>query len=326
MLKIQENVDIKDYSTFRIGGIFRYFIEINSMEDLDSLYADVLNNINYKNIPIFILGSGSNCIFREGVLDILAIKINIEGFEIISENDEFVDIKIGAGEITDEMVEKTLKMNLSGMESLSAVPGTIGATPIQNVGAYGVEVSNLIISVEVFDILNGELKSLSNTECRFGYRDSIFKNEAKGKYIVTNVVFRFNRVKDNKELFNKRIEIINTRWSKLPKPEEIPNVGSFFKNPIVPKEKALNILKNYPEAKFFPIDENNTKIPAGWLIEQSGLKGKSFGKITVYAKNALILTNTGEATQTDVENAKNEIVKIVKEKFDIVLEQEPEVI
>jgi UDP-N-acetylmuramate dehydrogenase len=276
--------------------------------------------------PVFILGGGSNIVFSDGVINVLALKVKIKGFETIEETDEYTKIKIGAGEIFDNIIDKTIKMNLSGLETLSAIPGTIGATPVQNVGAYGSEVKDTIVNVEVFDIKENIIKNISNEDCKFGYRDSIFKNKAKGQYIITNVVFKLKKVSNNFDLLNKREEIINTRWSKLPRPEELPNVGSFFKNPIVSKDVSSKILKDFPDGKFFDVDENMTKIPAGWLIDIAGLKGKSFGNVSIYDKNALVLVNNGQATKDDVINAKNEIIKIIFEKFGIILEQEPEMV
>ncbi len=321
-MKIQEYVDNKIYSTFKIGGSFRYFVEINKKEDI----SEVISFANLKGLPILIIGGGSNSIFSNDVLNVVAIKINILGFEIISEDSQSSDLKVGAGEIWDQVVEKTINMNLSGLENLSAIPGTVGATPVQNVGAYGSEVKDTITEVEVFDITNNQIKIFSNEECKFGYRDSIFKNEAKGRYIITTVTFKLKKIDDKTPLLEKREEITKTRWNKLPKPNEMPNVGSFFKNPIVLNKIALEIQGKYHEAKFFPIDEKLTKIPAGWLIENAGLKGREFGNISVYDKNALVLVNNGNATKEDLLRAKDEIIKIVNEKFGITLEQEPEII
>jgi len=343
-MEIQEYVDIKKYSTMQIGGQFRYFVVITSISELTSFWTIAQNDVKYKEIPIFILGGGSNIVFSDGVINVIALKIEIKGFEVIKENEEFTDIKIGSGEIWDEIVLKTIEMNLSGFEALSGIPGTVGATPVQNVGAYGSEVKNTILEVEVFNMKENNIKILSNSDCKFAYRDSIFKNEAKGKYIITNVTYRLSKdipqlpdypgVKkylienniNNITLLGIRKMIIDIRNEKLPNPKEIPNVGSFFKNPIVLNEIVDKIKKDYPSVKFFPIDDKYTKIPAGWLIENAGLKGKSFGKISIYDKNALVFINNGDSTKDDLMKAKNEIVKIVKEKFGITLEQEPEMI
>jgi len=344
MLKILENVDIKNYSTLHVGGKFRYFAVISSVEDLPSLYAIAQSDGRFKNIPIFVLGGGSNIVFSDGVINILVLKIEIKGFSILKETNEYVDIKIGAGEIWDEIVGKTIDMNLSGLEFLSGIPGTVGAGPVQNIGAYGVEIKDSILGIEVFDIKDNKIKNILNKDCKFEYRNSIFKNEARGKYIITSVncrlwktiplmsnypgVLKYFEEREiiDPSLAQIRDAIIYIRSEKLPNPKEIPNVGSFFKNPIVSNKTADKIKEEFPMAKFFGVDDKFTKIPAGWLIENAGLKGKSFDKVSVYDKNALVLINNGGATKDDFINARNKIIKIVKDKFEITLEQEPEII
>jgi UDP-N-acetylmuramate dehydrogenase len=346
-MEIKEYVNVKDYSTFKIGGQFRYFTTVKSIEDI----TEVFSFIDKNNLKFFVLGGGSNIVFSDGIIDAIALKMEIKGFKIIEtfpikgENDNYVYIKIGAGENWDDIVEKTINMNLSGLESLSAIPGTVGSTPVQNVGAYGTEVKDTIVEVEVFDTINKTVKTILNTECSFGYRDSIFKNRDKGRYIITSVIYRLNKIIsaeipnypgvkkyfeenkiDNPTLKQIREAIIEIRKEKLPNTREIPNAGSFFKNPIVSMEIAKKIQKEFPKAKFFPIDKSHTKIPAGWLIENSGLKGKSFGNVSIYDKNALVLVNNGGATEKDILDAKNQIIKIVEDKFGIILEQEPEII
>lgn len=340
MLNIKENVDIKNYCTFKIGGRAKYFAVIENIEDL----KDILEFSKTNNVPIFILGGGSNIIFPDGNINLLVLKIEIFGFNIIKEDDKTVNIKMGAGEIWDQVVEKTVELGFSGLEALSAIPGTVGATPVQNVGAYGVEVKDTILEVEVFDIEKGITKKLSNEECKFGYRDSIFKNVAKGKYIIISVTYSLSKLPpkipqypDTIKYFNERNiayprlkeirqALIEIRWNKLPNPKDTPNTGSFFKNPMVLKEVVEKILKDFPEAKIFRIDDNLFKIPAGWLIDNAGLKGKAFGNISIYDKNALVLVNNGGASFQDLINARNEIVKTIEDKFGIILEQEPEII
>jgi UDP-N-acetylmuramate dehydrogenase len=344
MLEIQEYVDIKNYSTFKIGGQFRYFVIVSSIDDLNSIYAIAQRELKYENIPIFVLGGGSNIVFPDGVLNVIALKIEIKGFNIVNENNDYVDIKIGGGEIWDKIVEKTVEMNLSGFEALSAIPGTVGATPVQNVGAYGSEVKDTILEVESFDLKEKRIVIFSNQDCRFGYRDSIFKNEAKGKYIIISVTYRLSKslpqipeypgVKryfldnniNNPHVKEIREAVIYIRDSKLPNWKELPNLGSFFKNPIVSKEFAKKLQDKYSTLHLFAFEGGMVKIPAGWLMENAGLKGQSFGNISVYEKNALVLVNNGKASKEDIIKAKNEIVRIVNEKFGIVLEQEPEMV
>lgn len=333
-------MNIKDYSTFKTGGQFRYFIIIENIDDIKK----ALSFSKEKSIPIFILGGGSNIIFRDGILNVVALKIEIKGFEIILETDEYIDIKIGAGENWDEVVEKTVNMNLSGIESLSAIPGVVGSSPVQNIGAYGSEVKDTIQEVEVFDIEKGAIKNILNKDCNFGYRDSIFKNENKGKYIILSVTYRLLKKEPEipnypdvlkyfldrnilkPSLLEIRNAIIFIRSNKLPNPKEVPNVGSFFKNPIVHNEVIEKIKIEFPDVKFYPIDENYIKIPAGWLIENVGLRGQSFGNVSIYTNNALVLINNGNASFDDILKVRDEIIRIVKEKFEITLEQEPEII
>ena len=356
-MNIQENVNICDYCTLKVGGIFSYFASIDSIEDLEQ----ALQYAKENSLKVFIIGGGSNMVFPDGTLNVLALKMNIQGFEITKDEDEYTEIKIGAGELWDSVVARTVALGLSGIEALSAIPGTAGATPVQNVGAYGQEIKNVLISVEVYDIENNKIKILSNTECVFTYRDSIFKNEAKGKYIITAITLKLlntrslqNKIQTEayipnypgvKMYFNEkgitdpsllqiREAIIHIRSTKLPDPKIIANVGSFFKNPIITKEEFENIEsrigQTYAEIPHFDAGYNIStrqdlvKIPAGWLIENAGLKGKSFGPISTYVHNAIVLVNDGSACFADVVHARDEIIITVHQKFGITLECEPE--
>ncbi len=340
MLQVQENVDIKDYCTLHIGGKFRYFATIKNKEEINEAIECAQKN----NTKLFMLGGGSNIVFTDKVLDVLALKMEISGFDIIENTDEYVIVKVGAGENWDTFVSRTVVSNLSGVEALSSIPGTVGATPVQNVGAYGQEVKDTIVSIEVFDIENNNTLNLTNLECKFAYRDSIFKNEGKNKYIILTVTFKLLKkipeiphyidvkkyfIQNNintPSLLEIRNAIIHIRGVKLPDPKVIFNVGSFFKNPIVDSSLAKKLKNNNTDLTVYPIDEEHTKVPAGWLIEKAGLKGKNFGPLSVYNKNALVLVNNGNATYEDVISVRDQIIKIVKDKFDITLEQEPEII
>lgn len=340
MLQVLENVEIKDHCTLHIGGQFRYFATIADKDEL----VEAVKFAEEKNTPIFILGGGSNLVFTDKLLNLVALKIEINGFEVLENNDEHAIIKVGAGENWDYFVSRTVASNLSGIEVLSAIPGTVGATPVQNVGAYGTEVKDTIVTLEVFDIENKSIKTLSNADCKFGYRDSVFKNESKGKFIIINVTFKllkklpsFPNYPGVKKYFIEhniniptlqeiRKAIIDIRGVKLPDPIKVYNVGSFFKNPIVESSIALKLKNKNPDLTIFPVDDTHTKIPAGWLIEQAGLKGKNFGPISIYSNNALVLVNNGNATYEDILKVRDEIIKIVKDKFDITLEQEPEIV
>ena len=339
-MKIQEYVDIKNYCTLKIGGQFRYFAIVKSEDEI----KDAIEFAEKNNVNLFMLGGGSNLLFTDGVIDAFAIKIEIKGFEVLENTHDFVILKIGAGENWDHFVSRAVATNLSGIEALSAIPGSVGATPVQNVGAYGQEVKDTIVSVSVFDIENKLIKTLTNTECKFAYRDSVFKNEGKNKFIITSVIFKLSKrlpeipkyidVKkyfienniNNPTLLQIRNAIIDIRNIKLPDPKKIPNVGSFFKNPIVKKDFLSAIGPTYGEIPYFKIDNNFVKIPAGWLIEKAGLKGKNFGNISSYKNNALVLVNENNATYKDIISARDLIIKTVHDKFGITLEQEPETV
>lgn len=338
MLEIREYVDIKEYCTLKIGGQFRHFAVIKDESKLMEAYTYAQE----KGLKVMPLGGGSNLVFPDGVLDVLALKIELLGFTIVDENDEYADVEIGAGENWDSVVARACAMGLSGVEAMSAIPGTTGATPVQNVGAYGQEIKDTLLSVRAFDTHDFSFKTLSNRECKFAYRNSIFKNEEKGKYVITSIILRLSKkaplipnYKGVKEFFVEkgitdptltqiRDAIITIRKIKLPDPKEIPNVGSFFENPIVEKRVADKLKSVYPMMPSFDVGNNLVKIPAGWLIENAGLKGKDFGVISTYANNALVLVNNGQATRADIERVRDEIVKIVFEKFGITLRQEPE--
>ncbi len=338
MLEIKENVDIKSYCTLRVGGQFRYFVEISDKNDLEEAYKFAKE----KDLPVFVLGGGSNMVFPDGLFNFVVLKINILGFEVLDDTDSYTDIKIGAGENWDSAVKRSVDMNLSGIEAMSAIPGTAGATPVQNVGAYGQEIKDTLLSVEVYDIANGDFKILNNSDCRFSYRNSIFKGEARGKYVITSITLRLQKTKpsmpnypgvkryfidnniNNPSISEIREAIIHIRSNKLPDPKDIPSVGSFFKNTIVPASVAKSLKNEYPDMVVFPVSDTETKVPSGFLIEQAGLKGKSFGTISSYANNAMVLVNNGGATRSDVEKVRDEITKIIFDKFGIKLETEPE--
>jgi len=342
-MEIQEYVDISKHTTFKVGGQFRYFVNLNDPKDLPELFSFAKE----KNLPVHIIGGGSNMVFPDGVFNYVVAHIQFLGFEIINETEDYADMKIGAGESWDFVVQSACAVDLSGIEAMSAIPGTCGATPVQNVGAYGQEIKDTLISVEVYDKEDREMKTLSNADCKFAYRDSIFKYNppagVKGRYIITAITLRLwkNRqvtipnypgVKryfldnniNNPKLHEIRDAIINIRSNKLPDPKDIPSAGSFFKNTIVSKDKADSLKKDYPDMVLFQVDENHVKVPSGFLIEKAGLKGRNFGTISSYANNAMVLVNNGGATREDVVKVKDEIIKIVFDKFGITLEPEPE--
>src|SRR3989338_3591577 len=336
-LAISEYVDLSKYSTMRLGGQARYFAEVDSENNLQELkkFADKVK------LPLFILGGGSNVVFSGGILPMVVVKMAIKGFKIIEDQPDYSLIEVGAGENWDSVVERSIALGLSGIESLSAIPGTAGATPVQNIGAYGCEIKNVLEKLRVFDLKSGEAITLSNVDCHFRYRDSIFRNEEKGRYIILSVLLRLSKkppsmpdYPDVRRYFTEkgitrptlgeiREAVIKIRSIKLPDPAVVPNVGSFFKNPVVTREEFKKIKSSFPDIKFFELENGKIKIPAGWLIEQCGLKGYDFGRLAIYDKNALVLINKGGASFANLEDLKNLIIEKVFQKFGLRLAPEP---
>lgn len=340
MYEIVENAPLASYSTFHLGGIARYLIRCSHPQDVPHIVAFAQK----KQLPLRVLGEGSNTLLRDGLLPYCFIKLTNTKITIIHETDASTYVEIGAGVLWDNAVRWAINHHLSGIEALSGIPGTCGAAPIQNIGAYGQELKDTLIEVRAYDIKKNVFISLPASLCAFGYRTSIFKTTHKNQYIITGIVLKLSKLppvipnyQDIKDYFTQkninspslaqiRSAILKIRNNKLPNPNTIPNVGSFFKNPIVPKTKAEILQKQYPDLKIFPVSETCAKIPAGWLIEKCGLKGKSIGPVGIYEKNALVLINHDNATFEDVIHAQNIIVSHVKKLFAIELEREPEII
>ena len=337
MFEIKENISLKNYNTFGIDVKSRFFVECSSVQELSGF----LNIHRKQNLPLMILGGGSNVLFTKDFAGYILMP-NIQGIEIIEENNGHVIIRVGAGVDWDEFVESCVNKNWSGIENLSLIPGNVGTCPIQNIGAYGVEVKDVIIEVVTLEIDTLRTHLFKNEDCQFGYRDSIFKRKLKGKHIITHVVFKLKKQPDFKlnygnlkeelkrfdeiNLRNIRQAVIDVRNSKLPKPEEIGNSGSFFKNPVIERSKANELIKQYPEMPSYRQGDNLIKIPAGWLIQQAGWKGKKTGNTGVHEKQALVLVNYGNATGAEVYKLAVKIQKSVKEIFDIDLEIEVNII
>ena len=338
MVDIQENISLNPYSTFHTEHIARYFALAQTKEDIPELLAFARK----KNIPFHIVGEGSNTLFKDNLVNKLIIQIQESYIRIRETKGSETYIDIGAGTRWDEVVAWSVQKNLIGIESLSGIPGTAGAAPIQNIGAYGQEIRDTLTTVSAYDTKENKFVSIPNSECGFGYRTSIFKEADRGKYIIIALTLQLRSelphiptYPDIQDYFNQqsilhptllqiRDAILLTRSQKLPNPNIIPNVGSFFKNPIITTTHAQELQKRYPHIKLFPINEAQTKVPAGWLIEQCGLKGSTIGPVGIYEKNALILTNNGGATFDDIMYAKDTIVKKVFGMFEITLEMEPD--
>lgn len=337
-MDIIENQPLKSYNTFGIAAFAKKFAAIHSVEELIELLA------NNKGEKIFILGGGSNMLLTKDI-DALVIHIDIKGKKVVEQNDDHVVIEAAAGENWHEFVLHTIDNNFGGLENMSLIPGNVGTTPIQNIGAYGTEIKDTFVSCEALDIETLQLRTFYNDECKFGYRESIFKNEAKDKYIITSVTFKLtkrnHRINTSygditAELAKNNIEVpslkdvsnavIAIRQSKLPDPKVLGNSGSFFKNPIVSKSEFDQIHKKFPEMRFFPLSDHEVKVPAGWLIEQAGFKGKRFGDAGIHKNQALVLVNYGNATGQEILAVAKDVQETVYKKFGISIEAEVNII
>ena len=330
-MKIERNYDLTELNTFGIVAKAKFFTEIKSEHD----FWELVKTSEFKNNQKLFLGEGSNVLFTKD-FDGLAILNKLKGIEILKEDAENVWLKAMGGEKWNDLVSFSVEKGYWGLENLSMVPGTVGAAPVQNIGAYGSEVKDVLEDVEAMDIENEKKKIFTNKECQFDYRDSIFKNELKGKYFITAVVFKLNK-KANKNaaykalqdyLKENKIEIKNSRdvseaiaeirRSKLPDPKILGNAGSFFKNVYVDIDKLLEIELQYPDIPSFE-EKGMIKIPTAWLIEQCGWKGKRVGSVGVQIKQALVLINYGGATGQEVLDLANQIIDSVHKKFGINL-------
>jgi UDP-N-acetylmuramate dehydrogenase len=332
---VQKDVQLKPFNTFGIEATAKYFIEVSSIEQLQ----EILQSPDYQSTERLILGGGSNMLLTKD-FDGLVIKIAIKGFEAVHENDDNIWIRAGAGLVWHDLVMHCVNQNYAGMENLSLIPGTVGAAPMQNIGAYGIEIKEVFEELQALEIATGEIKTFDKATCNFGYRESIFKHEAKGKYVILNVTFKLSKkpifhveygaIKDTlaemgvTEMSIKVISdaVIHIRQSKLPNPAEIGNAGSFFKNPEILNSQFDVLKTQFPMIPSYPVNESTTKVPAGWLIEQAGWKGRRFGNVGVHAKQALVLVNYGGGTGEEIKVLSQKIQASVKEKFGIELSVE----
>ena len=336
---MQHHVSLRNLNTFGLESQAQSFEEVKSVEEL----TEILKNPDLKNTPKFILGGGSNILLTRDV-DALVIKISIGGIEKVKEDDEHIWLHAGAGEKWHDFVMYCVEHGYAGIENLSLIPGTIGAAPMQNIGAYGVEIKDVVETVEAIFYDSAETRVFSKEECNFGYRESVFKHELKGKCIITGVTFRLNKKPVyhveygdiQKTLQEAGIEslsikavsdaVIKIRKSKLPDPAEIGNAGSFFKNPEIEKEDFLTLKNDFPSIVGYDLDNGKIKLAAGWLIEQSGFKGKRFGDAGVHARQALVLVNYGNATGQEILDLSKKIQQTVFENFGINIEAEVNII
>ncbi|WP_373398654.1 UDP-N-acetylmuramate dehydrogenase [Algoriphagus halophilus] len=333
-MNIQENISLKPFNTFGLDKKARFFTSVNSREQL----IESLIWSRNRGLEVFILGGGSNILLTQDI-NSLVIKIEIAGIEVVDENDDHVWVKVGAGENWDSFVTHAIAQGWAGIENLSLIPGTVGASPMQNIGAYGVEIKDVFHSLRALNRANLEQKEFTKEECKFGYRESVFKNELLGQYIITSVTFQLNKKPEfnieygtiqetlqesgNEELSIQAISdaVIKIRQSKLPDPKEIGNAGSFFKNPTISIEDWEALKESFPNIPGYDVPEGK-KVPAAWLIEQSGWKGKRFGETGVHAKQPLVLVNYGNSKGNDIKELAENIQASVFEKFGIPLKAE----
>lgn len=337
MIEINENFSLKEYNTFGIDVTCKYFVKC----DQESELLEFVGSYELDPEEILLLGGGSNFLFTENFDGVVFYPV-MQGCEIVREDDKYVFVRVGSGVVWDDFVAWAVEHGYGGVENLSLVPGHVGATPVQNIGAYGMEVGECIDRVEAVDIVKGERVTIDAETCRFSYRDSIFKHEWKNRFLVTYVTFRlakhpefrlhYGSVKDEVnrlgELSLKTIRqaIIRIREAKLPDVKVLPNAGSFFKNPMVERVIADTLQEKYPALPVYPVDDDHVKLAAGWLIEAAGWKGKVVGHAGVHEKQALVLVNTGGATGIEIAHLANEIKKSVFLQFGVWLEPEVNVI
>ena len=334
---IEKNISLKAFNTFGFDEEAEEFTRFDSSEKLAAILKD------NKNKSLFILGGGSNILLTKK-LECLVLKNEIKGIKLIEEGDDYVVVESGAGEVWHDFVLHCISKNWSGVENLSLIPGSVGASPMQNIGAYGVEIKDVFSYLLAYNIASGKMEKFNAEECKFGYRESAFKQTLKGLYVICHVAFRLSKkalknttygaIED--ELKNMGIAdpsiqdisnaVIAIRKSKLPDPAVIGNAGSFFKNPIVSEELVNQLKESFPNIPNYPSTDGMKKLAAGWLIEQAGWKGKNFGNYGVHEKQALVLVNYGGSTGKEVYDLSTEIILDIKNKFNVVLEREVNII
>jgi UDP-N-acetylmuramate dehydrogenase len=338
-MKIYENFPLKNHNTFGMNVSCQYFSEVESEDDIEQLLSDR----EFKSLPKLFIGSGSNILFTKDY-DGLVISQISNTIRIVSEEDDYVFVSAKAGAVWHQLVLFCIERNLGGIENLSLIPGKVGAAPIQNIGAYGQELSDVFHSLSGIHLEDLRKETFGTKDCVFGYRSSIFKKELKNKFIITEVTLRLNKNPKlntgygtiEEELSKMKVDNITVkdvsnvvckiRMSKLPDPSKIGNAGSFFKNPEISNQKFELLKKNYNDLTGYKISDQSVKIAAGWLIEQCGFKGKKFGNVGVHEKQALVIVNYGEGMPDEVLQLKNKIIDEVQSKFDIELEEEVNII
>lgn len=337
-MAVIENFSLKNLNTFGVEANARWYTDINSEDDLNSLFTDA----QWKDQPVLILGGGSNMLFTKDFQG-LVIHMNIPGLKHESKDGE-VFVSAGAGVVWNDLVNYCVQHDFAGIENLSLIPGSVGASPIQNIGAYGVELQDIFHSCRAFEISTGSFRTFYKADCHFSYRDSVFKSTLKGLYIITEVTLKLSKIfrpnikygAISQELESRGIStpsirdissaVSHIRVSKLPDPATIGNAGSFFKNPVIPVTKFIQLQSNFPDIIYFPSTEGFVKLSAGWLIEQCGWKGRMVGNTGTWKNQALVLVNHGKATGNEIFKLSDDIIISVLNKFGIELHREVNII
>jgi UDP-N-acetylmuramate dehydrogenase len=333
---VSENVSLQSFNSFRINALARYFASFDSPDKLEDI-------LNFNLVQPFILGGGSNILLTSDI-NRLVLKNEIRGIRVVKEDEHHVYVEAGAGENWHRFVLYCLNAGLAGVENLSLIPGNVGASPMQNIGAYGVEIKDVFEGLEAYHIADKKTVRFSLNDCEFGYRESVFKRKYKDQFVILNVSFRLNKIPKfntsygaiEQELEKMGVQelsiqaisqaVINIRSSKLPDPAQIGNAGSFFKNPETSEERFLTLKEKFPGIIGYGLPEGRVKLAAGWLIEQCGWKGYRKGDAGCHDKQALVLVNYGNASGKDIYELSEQILKSVEEKFGIVLEREVNII
>lgn len=338
-MNIQQKVSLQAFNTMAVPSQARYFARALTEQEV----RDALGWARKREIPVSILGGGSNCLLPETIAG-LVLQPAIRGIEVLEENSRFVWVKAACGENWHRFVQHCLGRKFYGLENLALIPGLVGAAPIQNIGAYGVELQDFVVSLDAIDRVTREKRTFDKAACEFGYRDSIFKNALKNRYVIVSVTFRLLKqpeIRDHYPALKSALSglrrsvltpeivahtVMEIRRSKLPSPDMIPNVGSFFKNPVVDNSVVTELRDLYPDLVAFPVDAGHQKIAAGWLIEKSGWKGREAFEVRVHDQQALVLTNPKHASSAQVMRLARAIQSNIKARFGIELEQEPQLL
>jgi UDP-N-acetylmuramate dehydrogenase len=338
-MQIQSDVSLKDYSTMRLGGNAKHLVHVTSKQEL----ADAVAWAEERHLPMLVLGGGSNIIFSNGYEGLVIVN-RITGFDVLDDTHEGVTIRIGAGENWDGAVGRAVDMNLHGIEFLSAIPGTAGGTPVQNVGAYGAQISDVFVELEAYDLQTHQFATLNKEDCGFTYRNSIFKAPENRRYIIASITLRLTKdvpkppfyeslqaYLDEHRIMTYTPQVIRdavkaVRAVRLPDPSRMANTGSFFKNPIITADEAADLLERYPDMAHWPTPDGRVKLAAGWLVEHAGLKGYRSHGMATYEHHALVIVNESAESYDDLALFKQEIIDKVHNQFGVTLEQEPELL